>query len=99
MAEWYRNIGYLLSTSESEGCHTSVAEALCSGAQASVINWDGARTLYDAYVDDTPDAMAAAILRRAEQPLSPEEMRDLQDLSAERFDISRTVGQLKSWFG
>lgn len=99
MAEWYRNIGYLLSTSESEGCHTSVAEALCSGAQASVINWDGARTLYDAYVDDTPDAMAAAILRRAEQPLSPEEMRDLQDLSAEMFDISRTVGQLKSWFG
>lgn len=99
MAEWYRNIGYLLSTSESEGCHTSVAEALCSGSRASVINWDGARTLYDAYVDDTPQEMAAAILRRAESPLSAAEMRDLQDESAQMFDISRTLGQLRHWFG
>ena len=99
MAEWYRNIGYLLSTSESEGCHTSVAEALCSGARASVINWDGARTLYNAYVNDTPQEMAAAILRRAEKPLSADEMRHLQDEAAQMFDISRTVGQLRSWFG
>lgn len=98
MAEWYRNIGYLLSTSESEGCHTSVAEALCSGSQASVIHWDGARTLYDAYVDETPEAMAEAILRRAEQPLSVDQMEALQHSSAEVFDIAHTINQLRQWF-
>ena len=97
MAEWFRNVGYILSTSETEGCHTSVAEGICSGAVPVVIDWPGARSVYgDANVYASVEAMADAILATAAGP-APDRRR-LQDDGAVGFDISRTVAQLEAWF-
>ena len=57
MEEWYRGVGVILSSSDSEGCHTSVIEGMASGTYPVVHNWPGARGLFDPYVHD--DMMSA----------------------------------------
>ena len=98
MAEWYRNIGFILSTSESEGCHTSVAEGICSGAVPIVIDWPGAASVYggDCVYDDV-SAMADAIL--TQRTANGHSTKELQQRGAREFDIERTVSQLEHWFG
>lgn len=99
MAEWFRHVGYILSTSDIEGCHTAVAEGMCSGAVPVVINWPGAGSVYGDAVHETPEDMANAILRQNERRRSPGEIEASRRFAAERFDISRTVAQLEDWFG
>lgn len=50
MEEWYRGIGTILSSSDSEGCHTSVMEGMASGCYPVVYNWPGAWSLFSPYV-------------------------------------------------
>jgi len=58
MEEWYRGIGTILSSSDSEGCHTSVMEGMASGAYPVVHNWPGAQGLFAPYVyDDISEAI------------------------------------------
>ncbi|MCL1126187.1 glycosyltransferase [Shewanella surugensis] len=46
MDHWFRNIGYLLSFSDFEGCHLSAMEAMGSGAIPLISNWKGADEIY-----------------------------------------------------
>jgi len=46
MPEWFSKIGFLLSTSEHEGSHQAVAEAMASGTIPVIRNWAGAGLLY-----------------------------------------------------
>ncbi|NTV83023.1 MAG: glycosyltransferase, partial [Bacteroidales bacterium] len=46
VGEWFRKIGFILSTSESEAFHMSVAEGMASGAIPVIRNWEGAKALY-----------------------------------------------------
>jgi glycosyltransferase involved in cell wall biosynthesis len=46
MPEWFSKIGFLLSTSDHEGSHQVVAEAMASGAIPIIRNWAGADLLY-----------------------------------------------------
>lgn len=97
MAEWYRNVGFILSTSESEGCHTSVAEGICSGAAPVVIDWPGARSVYgEDAVFGSVEEMARAIL--AADALDRSAILDMQTAGARDFDIARTVEHLAGWF-
>jgi glycosyltransferase involved in cell wall biosynthesis len=98
MAEWYRNVRFIISTSESEGCHTSVAEGICSGAVPIVIDWPGAKSVYgsDCVYSDV-DAMADAIL--TQYAANESSVEELQQRGAREFDIARTVSQLEHWFG
>jgi hypothetical protein len=41
-AEWLRGIGFILSTSDSEGSHHAIAEGIASGCVALVKRWPGA---------------------------------------------------------
>lgn len=50
MEEWYRGIGTILSSSDSEGCHTSVMEGMAAGCYPVVHDWPGARSLFAPYV-------------------------------------------------
>ncbi|RVT82073.1 hypothetical protein DXV76_18640 [Rhodobacteraceae bacterium CCMM004] len=62
MEEWYRGIGVILSSSDSEGCHTSVLEGMASGCQPVVHDWPGARSLFDPHVfADLEDAINGVI--------------------------------------
>lgn len=58
MEEWYRGVGVILSSSDSEGCHTSVMEAMASGCYPVVHDWPGATSLFAPHVHAD---MAAAI--------------------------------------
>ncbi len=46
MGNWFKKIGYILSTSDFEGSHLSVAEAMASGSSPIIIKWDGADEIY-----------------------------------------------------
>lgn len=62
MEEWYRGIGTILSSSDSEGCHTSVIEGMASGCHPVVHDWPGARSLFAPYVHaDMTDAIDGLI--------------------------------------
>jgi glycosyltransferase involved in cell wall biosynthesis len=59
---WLRRVGFILSTSDVEGFHTSVAEGMASGAVPVLRNWPGAETVYDArWVHADSEQMAAAV--------------------------------------
>ena len=62
MEEWYRGIGFILSSSDSEGCHTSVIEGMASGSLPVVYNWPGAQSLFAPYVyEDMLEAIPEVI--------------------------------------
>ncbi len=100
MAEWFRKSGYILSTSETEGCHTSVAEGMASGSMPIVIDWPGAQSVYGA--DNTfssVEAMADTVLATAARPsVFFDTMEERKREAVEKFDIGRTVAHLQSWF-
>jgi glycosyltransferase involved in cell wall biosynthesis len=67
MARWYRRIGLILSTSDNEGCHTSVAEGMAGAAVPVVRSWPGAAEVYDKeWVHGSVAQAAAAVLRCAD---------------------------------
>lgn len=68
MAQWYREVGTILSSSDSEGCHTAVIEGMASGCYPVVHDWPGARGLFGDYVHaDMKDAIDA-VIAFAERP-------------------------------
>jgi glycosyltransferase involved in cell wall biosynthesis len=61
---WFSKIGFILSTSDFEGSHQSVAEGMASGAIPIIRNWPGSELLYPAkYVVTSVEEAVAAILR------------------------------------
>jgi glycosyltransferase involved in cell wall biosynthesis len=46
VASWFSKLGFVLSTSDFEGSHQSVAEGMASGTIPIIRNWDGADMLY-----------------------------------------------------
>ncbi|KAA0915871.1 hypothetical protein [Psychrobacter sp. ANT_WB68] len=44
--EWLQNIGWILSVSDNESFHLSVAEGMASGAVPVILKWPGAETIY-----------------------------------------------------
>ncbi|HEY8473034.1 MAG TPA: glycosyltransferase [Natronosporangium sp.] len=85
MARWFRQVGHILSTSDAEGCHTSVAEGMASGAVPVVRPWPGAAEVYDPrWVHDDLDAAAEAVLANAD----PERWRAQAD--AAKAEIRRS---------
>lgn len=46
LEEFYRNTGWVLSLSDFEGCHTSVAEGGVMGCMPLITNWSGADEVY-----------------------------------------------------
>jgi hypothetical protein len=64
VADWFCNIGFLLSTSEREGSHQSVAEGMASGSLPIIRNWPGADLLYpDRFVFGSTDEAVEMVLR------------------------------------
>lgn len=77
MAQWYREVGTILSSSDSEGCHTAVIEGMAAGCYPVVHDWPGARGLFGDYVHaDMKDAIdkVIAFAGRADQNAAREEI-------------------------
>lgn len=68
MGEWFRSVDFILSSSDTEGCHTSVAEGMAAGCWPVCWAWPGAASVYGAeHVHDSVDAMVEATLAAAER--------------------------------
>ncbi len=93
MGEWYRNVGYMLSTSETEGCHTSIAEGMASGAIPVLIKWEGADLVYPPdYVHDSTDEMADYIIEMsADQSRQKDTSAMMAKEAMAKFDVTRTT--------
>lgn len=46
VAEWFQNIGFILSSSDFESFHMAVAEGMCSGTIPIIWDWKGAEDIY-----------------------------------------------------
>ena len=59
LSTWYRKIGYVLSPSDFESFHYSIADGVASGAVPIIWPWDGAKEIYtdDWVIENTEDAM------------------------------------------
>ncbi len=68
MEEWFRGVSYVLSSSDTEGCHTSVLEGMASGCEPIVYNWPGAAQLFPAeYVySELEDSIERILARKME---------------------------------
>lgn len=81
MEEWYRGVGAILSSSDSEGCHTAVLEGMASGCLPVVHDWPGARGLYGEHVHADLRAAIPGLIAFAER----------DDIEAARAALSRRV--------
>ncbi|SNT76888.1 glycosyltransferase [Paracoccus seriniphilus] len=61
--EWFQKVGWILSVSDHESFHLSVAEGMASGAYPVILNWPGAETIYPPMViEETIDGAVNTIL-------------------------------------
>ena len=60
LSSWYRKIGYVLSPSDFESFHYSIADGVASGAVPVIWPWDGAKEIYtdDWVIENTEDALS-----------------------------------------
>ncbi|WP_161784029.1 glycosyltransferase [Cellulomonas carbonis] len=64
MAEWYRGVGSVISVSDFESFHLTIAEGVASGARPAVLVWPGADLVYPRrWLASSVGEMAQLILR------------------------------------
>jgi glycosyltransferase involved in cell wall biosynthesis len=86
-----RKVGIIVSTSDYEGHQVAVAEGMASGCVPVILDRPGARQQYDpAWVHDSPDELAAAILRLVEAGQFEAEQRRAAEF-AERWSLERIM--------
>jgi glycosyltransferase involved in cell wall biosynthesis len=87
VADWFRNVGYVLSTSDFEGSHQAVAEGMAAGAVPVIRNWAGASMLYpDRYVFGTVDEAVQLVLRHADDAVREREAELCRRFARRNFD-------------
>lgn len=85
--EWFSKIGFLLSTSEHEGSHQAVAEAMASGAIPVIRNWAGADLLYPReFVFETIDDAVKLIIKWNTQENYLPQCESVRKYAREYFD-------------
>ena len=90
MAEWFRQVGFILSTSETEGCHTSIAEGMASGAFPALLNWPGADSVYPPqFVTTSVAELVELIASLGESHLDEQARAGIAEM-AKPFDVGRT---------
>lgn len=64
MEEWYRQVGVVLSTSDFESFHLTLADGAATGALPVSLNWPGADLIYPlTWLTGTTDEIVEAVLR------------------------------------
>ncbi|MGP4917150.1 glycosyltransferase [Brachybacterium tyrofermentans] len=69
MADWYSSVGTVLSTSDFESFHLTLADGIASGADAVSLAWDGSDLIY-------PDSMLFADLTEMAEGILDESARN-----------------------
>jgi len=87
MAEWYRNVGHILSVSDFEGSHQAVAEGMATGCVPTVRNWEGASKIYPAkYVGNSIESLTMLIEKHSQIEQFEYESNVCRFFAQEQFD-------------
>ena len=90
--DWFRKIGFILSTSEREAFHLAVAEGMAAGTVPVIKNWEGSRELFPAQFSFTNVAEAVALIRKlAAQQDFDKEAALAQQYCKAHFDVKIIV--------
>jgi glycosyltransferase involved in cell wall biosynthesis len=85
--DWFRSVGFILSTSEHEGSHQAVAEGMASGAVPIIRNWPGSETLYPhRYIFASVDEACDLVLAHAERTTLVETGEAMKRYARRHFD-------------
>jgi glycosyltransferase involved in cell wall biosynthesis len=94
---WFSKVGFILSTSDFEGSHQSVAEGMASGAIPIIRNWAGADALYPSkYVFRTVDDAVRHVLKFNGVATYEEETRFCRTFAREQFEQVEICKQLEN---
>lgn len=97
--EWFKKIGYILSPSEFESFHMSVAEGMASGAIPVIANWEGAGLIYPAkYVYNTLAEAVEMIHNHCLASFDAVEIRHNIDYVDHHFGLTSVLSQYDSLF-
>ena len=93
LSSWYRKVGYVLSPSDFESFHYSIADGVASGAIPIIWPWDGAKEIYTAdwLIQNTEDA-ANHILNTE---ISLDTIKSNRELIREKYGINFIFGELE----
>lgn len=84
---WFTKIGFLLSTSDHEGSHQAVAEAMAAGTIPVIRNWDGADQIYPSkYVFDKIEMAVSLIQNLKTNELYHSTVDSVKEYACENFD-------------
>ncbi|ENX64520.1 MULTISPECIES: glycosyltransferase [Acinetobacter] len=90
VAAWFRKIGWMLSTSDIEGCHTAVAEGMASGAKPVIFDWPGAEDVYrEAPIFNDVKLAAEYIFNN--DVFSEAEINKVKKYAKDNFDLNITI--------
>jgi len=99
MPLWYSKIGFILSPSDFEGSHQSIAEGMAAGSIPVIFDWAGADRIYPPrYVVGGVGEAAQAVLKWKTPKLYHEEMDYCRAYAKERFDQRGICDRLESIF-
>lgn len=97
--DWFTKIGFLLSTSDLEGSHQSVAEAMAAGSIPIIRNWAGADLIYPPkYIFSTTE-QAISLIQHWQTPEHYwAETEFVKEYARENFDVSVILPQYEKLF-
>ena len=96
---WFSKIGFILSTSETEGSHQAVAEGMASGSIPIIRDWLGSELIYPPkYIAGTVAKAVAAVQKWRTPEAYSEEVEFCRRYALDRFDQNLVCTQLEALF-
>lgn len=97
--DWFSKLGFLLSTSDHEGSHQAVAEAMAAGTIPVLRNWDGADALYpERFVFTNVDEAVELILESRTLDRYAVEKAEVKRYAQHNFDQQVIIQQYEQLF-
>jgi glycosyltransferase involved in cell wall biosynthesis len=98
--EWFRKIGFILSPSDREGSHQSVAEGMSAGSVPVIRNWAGASQIYPGeFIYDSTDDAVAMITGNLNIVKDPDRIDNIKSFARKNFDKAVILKQYDNLFG
>lgn len=92
--EWFRKIGFIMSTSEFEGSHQSIAEGMASGSVPVIRNWAGSEMIYpQKYIYESIDEAVNLIRKMTEKDTYSYELDHVTQYARQHFDLNVIIPQ------
>ncbi len=96
---WFKNVGFILSTSDFEGSHQSVAEGMAAGSIPIIRNWQGANMLYpEKYIFNSTENAAYLIRSWIDNEAYRQESESVKLFAKKHFDLNVILDQYEGLF-